>query len=128
MFAVLLGGNEAGPTGHAPVGDLDGAGYAAVSLVAADQLCFTILVNHLDQPAMAHIHQGPAGTNGPIVINLTPPVHGEQRASAGCVVVGPTCWKGSDARRRSSTSTSTRGRSRRALCAGSSFRRSTTDG
>ena len=89
LFAVLLGGNEVGPTGQAAAGDLDGAGNAAVSLVAADQLCFTILVNHLDQPAMAHIHQGPAGTNGPIVINLTPPVFGEQSASAGCVVVDP---------------------------------------
>jgi len=94
LFAVLLGGNEVGPTGQAAAGDPDGAGNAAVSLVAADQLCFTILVNHLDQPALAHIHQGPAGANGPIVINLTPPVIGEQSASAGCVVVDPTLLEG----------------------------------
>jgi CHRD domain len=85
LFAVLNGGNEVGPTGLAAAGDLDGAGNAAVSLVAADLLCFTILVNHLDPPAMAHIHQGVTGTNGPIVVNLVPPVGGELSASARCV-------------------------------------------
>jgi hypothetical protein len=55
----------------------------AVSLVAADQLCFTVLVDHLDPPALAHIHQGPAGANGPIVVNLAPPPFGERSASAG---------------------------------------------
>jgi hypothetical protein len=86
LFAVLNGGNEVGPTGLAAAGDLDGAGNATVSLVAADQLCFAILVNHLDAPALAHIHQGAAGTNGPIVINLVPPVGGGvPSASAGCM-------------------------------------------
>ena len=89
LFAVLHGGHEVGPTGQAAAGDPDGAGNAAVSLVAADVLCFTILVNRLDQPAMAHIHQGPPGANGPIVVTLVPPVGGEASASAGCVAVDP---------------------------------------
>ena len=43
-----------------------------MSLVAADQLCFAILVNHLDPPTFAHIHRGAAGTNGPIEVTLFP--------------------------------------------------------
>ena len=85
LFAVLSGGNEVGPTGQANAGDQDGTGNAAVSVVAADGLCFTIFVTHLDPPALAHIHQGPAGVNGPIVVNLTPPSQGELGASAGCM-------------------------------------------
>ena len=85
LFAVLNGGNEVGATGLAAAGDADGAGAALVSLVSADALCFTIFVNHLDPPALAHIHQGIAGANGPIVINLVPPTAGELSASAGCV-------------------------------------------
>jgi hypothetical protein len=84
LFAVLLGGNEVGPTGQAAAGDPDGSGAAAVSLVAADQLCFSILVNRVDPPALAHIHQAPPGVNGPIVVNLTPPSAGELGASVGC--------------------------------------------
>jgi CHRD domain len=79
LFAVLSGGNEVSPTGQAAAGDLDGGGGAAVNVVAADELCFAILVNNIDPPTFAHIHQGAAGVNGPIVVNLTPP------NSAGCV-------------------------------------------
>src|SRR5687767_2502030 len=79
LFAVLSGGNEVSPTGQAAAGDLDGGGAATVNVVAADQLCFAILVNNIDPPTFAHIHQGAAGVNGPIVVNLTPP------NSAGCV-------------------------------------------
>ena len=79
LFAVLSGGNEVGTTGQAAAGDPDGAGAATVNVVAADQLCFAILVNNLDPPTFAHIHQGAAGANGPIVVNLTVP------NSAGCV-------------------------------------------
>ena len=85
LFAVLGGGNEVGPTGLAAAGDLDGSGSATVSVVAVDQVCFAILVNHIDPPAMAHIHQGPAGVNGPIVVNLVPPLAGDFGSSAGCV-------------------------------------------
>jgi hypothetical protein len=79
LFAVLSGGNEVSPTGQAAAGDPDGTGSATVNVVAADQLCFAILVNNIDPPTFAHIHQGPAGVNGPIVVNLAPP------NSAGCV-------------------------------------------
>jgi hypothetical protein len=79
LFAVLSGGNEVGPTGQAAAGDPDGTGSATVNVVGADQLCFAILANNIDPPTFAHIHQGRAGVNGPIVVNLSPP------NSAGCV-------------------------------------------
>jgi hypothetical protein len=79
LFAVLSGGNEVSASGQAAAGDPDGTGSATVSVVAADQLCFAILVNNLDPPTFAHIHQGRAGRNGPIVVDLSPP------NSAGCV-------------------------------------------
>jgi hypothetical protein len=91
LFAVLLGGNEVGPTGQAAAGDPDGSGAAAVILVEEDdgeeggQLCFSILVEKIDQPALAHIHRGIAGTNGPIVVNLVPPNAGDPGHSSGCV-------------------------------------------
>src|SRR5918994_606161 len=91
LFAVLNGSNEVSTTtGQAGAGDPDGSGAAAVSLVAADQLCFAILVNHLDPPMAAHIHRGAAGTNGPIVVPLipdpvAPPPTGDPGFSAGCV-------------------------------------------
>jgi hypothetical protein len=85
LFAVLSGGNEVGPTGQANAGDQDGTGNAAVSVVEPNGLCVTIFVNHLDPPALAHIHQGPAGVNGPIVVNLNPPVSGEPGFSVSCV-------------------------------------------
>jgi hypothetical protein len=85
LFAVLSGGNEVGPTGQANAGDQDGIGNATVSVVAPDGLCFTIFVNHIDPPALAHIHQERAGVNGPIVVNLVPPTAGEGSVSAGCM-------------------------------------------
>ena len=36
LFAVLLGGNEVGPTGQAAAGESDGSGAAAVILVEED--------------------------------------------------------------------------------------------
>jgi hypothetical protein len=85
LFTVLSGGNEVGPTGQANAGDQDGTGNATVSVVAPDGLCFTIFVNHIDPPALAHIHEGRAGVNGPIVVNLNPPLSGEGGFSAACV-------------------------------------------
>jgi CHRD domain len=91
LIAVLSGSNEVSTASGQPgAGDPDGSGVAGVSLVAADQLCFAVLVNHLDPPMAAHIHQGAAGTNGPIVVPLipdpvAPPPTGDPGFSAGCV-------------------------------------------
>ena len=56
-----------------------------MSLVAADRLCFAILVDHIDPPTLAHIHEGAAGTNGPIVVTWSRQPIGDPGVSAGCV-------------------------------------------
>ena len=87
LFAVLLGGNEVSPTGQALAGDPDGYGAASGIGVAADRICFSILVNGIDQPTAAHVHEEVAGRNGPIVIPLVPPETGSPGHSSGCVAV-----------------------------------------
>jgi hypothetical protein len=85
FFAVLNGGNEVGPSGQAAAGDPDGRGTASVVLVDPRRLCFSILVDDIDAPVMAHIHENVAGQNGPIVVNLIPPPAGNPGASSRCL-------------------------------------------
>jgi hypothetical protein len=74
LSTVLLGGNEVSKAGAANAGDPDGSGTATVLIREIDAtLCYAILVTGIETPTLAHIHQGAAGTNGPIVIPLTPP-------------------------------------------------------
>ena len=87
LFAVLNGGNEVGVNGQAAAGDPDGYGTASGIGVAADRICFSILVNGLDQPVAAHVHEEVAGRNGPIVIPLIPPATGSPGHSSGCIAV-----------------------------------------
>lgn len=93
-FAVLDGGNEVdGITGEAGVGDPDGFGSATVILRGSGTVCFGLLVNGVDTPTAAHIHDGVAGVNGPIVVTLTPPTAGNPGNRSGCVAgVDPTLF------------------------------------
>lgn len=85
-FALLLGGSEVSEHGKANAGDPNGRGTASVIIdTAARKLCFSILVDDIDTPNAAHIHNAPAGVNGAIVVPLTAPADGEPGASAGCV-------------------------------------------
>ena len=88
LFAVLLGGNEVSSTGLANAGDQDGGGSATVKISVISnsraRLCFGITASRITTPILAHIHQGDAGTNGPVVVDLLPPVNG---ASSGCVTL-----------------------------------------
>lgn len=91
LSAVLLGGNEVDAlTGKANAGDPDGVGSATIKTTKISatgaRLCFGITVSGLDTPIAAHIHEGTAGVNGPIVVPLTPPATGTN-ASSGCVSV-----------------------------------------
>lgn len=82
--ATLSGSNEApGP------GDPDGSGAAAVS-IAVDagtmpdtaEVCFDLAYSGIADPTMAHIHDGPAGSPGPVVVDFgtaTP------NAFSGCI-------------------------------------------
>ena len=79
LTATLLGENEVPPA------DPDGSGTAVVTLNSGQGVvCFEISVSNIALPATgAHIHQGEAGVNGPIVVTLTPP--DESGTSSGCV-------------------------------------------
>ncbi len=72
LGAVLVGGNEV-PT----PGDPDGFGFADVR-VKRGEVCWRISVNAVESIAAAHIHAGPKGVTGPVVVPLDP-------YRAGCV-------------------------------------------
>ena len=73
-------------TGAAEVpgpGDPDGSGTAVLRLNAGKQeVCFELVVSDIAPATAAHIHVGPAGVAGPVVVGLTPPTSG---TSSGCV-------------------------------------------
>ena len=76
LDAVLVGGNEVpGP------GDSDGFGLAKVFIDEPGVVCWKIRVQDVDRPlTAAHIHAGPAGVSGPVVVPLSP-------IKTGCVDV-----------------------------------------
>lgn len=52
-------------------GDSDGTGaFAATADVDGGKLCYTLTAANTAPPAMAHIHTGEAGKNGPPVVSL----------------------------------------------------------
>jgi hypothetical protein len=87
FFAVLLGGNEVSAGGDANAGDPNGTGTASVIVVSGTQICYSILVDNIDKPTMAHIHEAPAGVNGPIVVPLSEPSTGNPGTSSDCTTV-----------------------------------------
>lgn len=89
LSAVLLGGNEVSATGTANAGHPDGVGSATIKITKFNsqaRLCFGVTVAGVDKPILTHIHEGTAGINGPVVVDLKAPVTGFG-ASSGCVNV-----------------------------------------
>jgi hypothetical protein len=84
LFAVLLGGNEVSAANEANAGDQNGIGSATV-LIRGTTLCFAVIVNGIATPTLTHIHQGAAGINGPILVDLVPPSTGNPGTSSGCI-------------------------------------------
>jgi CHRD domain len=74
-------------TGAAEVpgpGDPDGSGEAVLTLNHGQgQICFQLTVSDIAPATASHIHLGPEGVGGPIVVGLTPPPTGG--SSSGCV-------------------------------------------
>lgn len=85
LFAVLLGGNEVDNAGLANKGAPPPAIGSATVNIAQGKLCYGIAVSGITTPIRAaHIHRGPAGVNGGVVVALTPPAT-SPGASSGCV-------------------------------------------
>ena len=85
LTAELSGANElAAETLEPGAGDPDGTGHARITLHEGGSVCWEIHVANIVLPAIAaHIHEGGADVNGPVVIPLGgPDLSG---ASVGCV-------------------------------------------
>ena len=64
-------------------GDPDGTGFAVIELDhKAGEVCFELIVQNIAPATASHIHEGPPGQAGPVVVTLTPPTDGD---SSGCV-------------------------------------------
>lgn len=81
-------------TGAAEVpgpGDPDGSGTASIRLNPGQgEVCFELTVSGIAPATAAHIHVGPAGVAGPVVVGLAPPTSG---TSSGCVSADPALIK-----------------------------------
>jgi CHRD domain len=76
-IAPLVGANEVPDPG-----DPDATGSAKISLNFQDvTVCWEINVGNVDPITAAHIHAGPAGAAGPVVVTLSP-------YAAGCTSAG----------------------------------------
>lgn len=81
-FTVTLEGENETPV----LGDPDGTGTATVRVnPGKGQLCYSIRVSGIAPATMAHIHEAPAGSAGPVVQGLQAPTGG---SSNGCVSIG----------------------------------------
>jgi len=85
LATMLTGAQECNNAGTCGVGDTDGSGNAIVRFRTDEaQVCFRITVQNIRLPSVgAHIHRGPAGTAGPIVVPFTAP--NASGTSSGCV-------------------------------------------
>ena len=77
------------------VDEVPGPGVTAASGTAEvvvveerDEVCVEISVSDLDQPSAAHLHQGPPGEAGEVVLALPAPTEGTGSVD-GCVTAAP---------------------------------------
>src|SRR4029077_20743919 len=76
---VLLSGAQ-----EVPPADPDGFGRFAY-VAFGNKLCYVLTAFKVDTPVMAHIHMGPVGVNGPIVVALELP----DPVAAACITAEP---------------------------------------
>jgi hypothetical protein len=54
-------------------GDEDGRGTARLTLVPErSEVCYEVVVDGIDPPTAAHIHEAPAGESGDVVLDISP--------------------------------------------------------
>jgi hypothetical protein len=81
LTAQLSGANEVPPA------DPDGTGSALV-IVHGSQITFVLRWQNIPAPILGHIHRGPAGVNGPVVVPFfMSPRPGGSRATGGTLTV-----------------------------------------
>ncbi len=69
LGAVLTGDTEVPNPG-----DPDGRGTAVVKIDASrGQICYVLTVRRIETATLAHIHRGPEGVAGPVVVHFQPP-------------------------------------------------------
>lgn len=90
FFSADLDGEQEVPTPGGPaVGDADGSAKALVE-VRGDRVTFAVEWKKTAQLTLGHIHQGVAGQNGPVKVNLfTTPMPETLSAAAGQTVIAP---------------------------------------
>ncbi len=97
LSTSLTGAEECNAMGVCGVGDPDGAGFAKLRLnPGQERICFTLNVSNIPLPAGAagvHIHEAPAGANGPVVVPLLPPGQPDAATESGCVTADRTLIK-----------------------------------
>src|SRR5689334_13204675 len=70
VFSVNLTGAAEAPT----PGSTDGRGTARITVdPQRDEVCFELTTSNLTDVTAAHIHEGRAGTAGPVAVTLTAP-------------------------------------------------------
>jgi CHRD domain len=69
-----------------PLGDPDGFGLAFVTTEPPNRICYALTAFNIAPPNAAHIHFGPPGVAGPVVVELEPPTFG---GSGGCTTADP---------------------------------------
>jgi hypothetical protein len=81
----LSGAEEVNAQGTPNQGDPNGSGTADLTFNRGQgQVCYHVMVKDIQLPAIsAHIHFAPAGKNGPIVVQISPP--DATGMSMGCV-------------------------------------------
>ena len=69
--AALSGANEVSSTGALNAGDLDASGTARVTFnVGQRTICWDVAVTGTSPIILSHIHEAPAGRNGPVVVDF----------------------------------------------------------
>ena len=81
LFTVMTGAQEN------PAADPDGFGIAIVRVnPSTGQICYLLAVARIAPATLAHIHRGPRGVNGPVVVPLEAPTSG---FAADCTTAAP---------------------------------------
>lgn len=65
-FSTSLSGAEEVPGS----GDPNGKGWATLDVYSAGLVCYTLKLQAIETPTAAHIHEAPAGSAGPVVVDL----------------------------------------------------------